>query len=114
VAFVALFLLVLRRAIHGATAMERHAAVFFGTAATVIILSRLAMFGGPLSDLLGRLATLSSWFLPYWMLRLLDDFTSVRTAIKRAVLAGAALAGATQLVFPQPEPPLVLLPVLAY
>ena len=90
--FVVVFLLVLYRTVRQPTPAHVDMSIFFGDTALVILASRLAaLLPSPQAwDTVATVVLLMA--LPYLLLRLVDDFTTVPTVVKRLAEIGLAAA----------------------
>lgn len=108
--YVLIFLTVAQRAARQPTRAHTDMALFFGALAFVILASRIATLTGTTAPpwlVAAQVSVLMA--MPYVQLRLVDDFTHVRSAIKRAAELGlAAGVVATFAAFPTLPLPLTL------
>jgi signal transduction histidine kinase len=88
--YVLIFVSVALRAVRQPTRAHTDMALFFGATAFIIVVSRLAALVGATPPWLTTLSVVIVMALPYILLRLVDDFTHVRGAIKRAAELGLA------------------------
>ncbi len=90
--YVVVFVLVLRRAIRQPTPAHVDMSVFFGAVALVILESRISPLFAPTTPVfVADAVVVALMALPYLLLRLLDDFTSVPTWARRIVELGLLL-----------------------
>ena len=109
--YVLIFVFVAWRALRHPTRAHTDMALFFGATAFIIVVSRgAALLGATPPPWLVALQVAILMALPYILLRLVDDFTFVRTWIKRAAELGLA-AGAVATYATGPTLPT---PVLVY
>ncbi|HEV8669318.1 MAG TPA: ATP-binding protein [Candidatus Limnocylindria bacterium] len=83
-----IFISVALRTVRQPTRAHADVALFFGATTFVIVIARLATLLGPTPPWLTPILVTVLMALPYILLRLVDDFTHVRSAIKRAAELG--------------------------
>ena len=112
--YVVIFLSVATRAVREPSSAHADMTLFFGAVAFIIVVARLAAVIGPTPPWLVTVEIAILMALPYVLLRLVDDFTKVRSIISRAaelgLAAGIVAAYATAPTLPTP----VLLYIVAY
>jgi signal transduction histidine kinase len=113
--YVAIFFLVLWRYVRAPTPAHLDMTFFFGILAFLVVETRIATFLGItqpawFSDLL--IASIIA--LPYVLLRLVDDFTTVSTPLKRAVELVVIGLSALSAYLDAPFPPWWTIAVIAY
>ncbi len=112
--YVVIFISVAVRTFRQPTRAHADMTLFFGAVAFIIVAARLAAIVGPTPPWLVTVEIAVLMALPYVLLRLVDDFTNVRTIVKRAaevgLAAGIVASYATAPTLPTP----VLLYVVAY
>ncbi len=114
--YVLIFVSVALRAVRQPTGAHSDMTLFFGAVAFIILASRVAaLIGTAAPPWLTTVEIAVLMALPYLLLRLVDDFTNVRSAIKRAAELGLA-AGivATYATAPTPPTPVILYVVLYF
>jgi hypothetical protein len=112
--YVLIFISVALRAARQPTTAHTDMALFFGAVAFIILVSRLAALVGTTPPAwLTALEIAILMALPYILLRLVDDFTHVRTWVKRASELGLA-AGIVAIYAAGPTVTPVLLYVVVY
>ena len=114
--YVLIFVSVALRAVRQPTGAHSDMTLFFGAVAFIILASRVAaLIGTAAPPWLTTVEIAVLMALPYLLLRLVDDFTHVRSAIKRAAELGLA-AGivATYATAPTPPTPVILYVVLYF
>ncbi|MDP9252081.1 MAG: hypothetical protein M3O80_03660, partial [Chloroflexota bacterium] len=90
VIFVLIFISVALGALRHATRAHIDMTLFFGALAFVILASRIAALTGTTPPWLIAVEVAVLIAMPYVLLRLVDDFTHVRTPVKRAAELGLA------------------------
>jgi len=114
--YVLIFVSVALRTVRQPTGAHSDMTLFFGAVAFIILASRVAaLIGTAAPPWLTTVEIAVLMALPYLLLRLVDDFTNVRSAIKRAAELGLA-AGivATYATAPTPPTPVILYVVLYF
>jgi signal transduction histidine kinase len=113
--YVLIFISVALRLARQPTRAHADMTLFFGATAFVILVSRVAALTGSAPPWLTTVEVAVLMALPYMLLRLVDDFTHVRTALKRAAELGLA-AGivATSVTVPALPTPVMLYVVLYF
>ncbi|MDP9282476.1 MAG: hypothetical protein M3P38_10315, partial [Chloroflexota bacterium] len=112
--YVLIFISVAVRAARQPTTAHADMVLFFGAVAFIILVSRLsALLGTTPPAWLTALDIAILMALPYILLRLVDDFTNVRTPVKRASELGLA-AGIVAIYAAGPTMTPVLLYVVVY
>ncbi|TMC06543.1 MAG: GAF domain-containing protein [Chloroflexi bacterium] len=114
--YVLIFVSVALRAVRQPTGAHSDMTLFFGAVAFIILASRVAaLIGTAAPPWLTTVEIAVLMALPYLLLRLVDDFTHVRSAIKRAAELGLA-AGlvATYATAPTLATPVILYVVLYF
>jgi signal transduction histidine kinase len=108
---VLIFISVAVRTVRHPTRAHGDMTLFFGAMAFVILISRIAaLVGGTLAPWVSTVLVAVFMALPYILLRLVDDFTHVRSAVKRAAELGLA-AGIVAIYATGPT---LVTPVLLY
>ena len=113
--YVAVFVLVAIRTWRQPTPAHGDMMAFFGITALIILASTLvALFGAtpPVWESEATVALLMA--LPYMLLRLVDDFTTVPFIVKRIAEAGFLASVAATIVFAGALPPFVALAMVVY
>ena len=113
--YVLIFISVALRAVRQPTRAHGDMTLFFGAVAFIILASRVAALVGNAPPWLTTVEIAVLMALPYVLLRLVDDFTHVRSAIKRGAELGLA-AGviATYATAPALPTPVILYVVLYF
>ena len=114
--YVLIFVSVALRTVRQPTGAHSDMTLFFGAVAFIILASRVAaLIGTAAPPWLTTVEIAVLMALPYLLLRLVDDFTHVRSAIKRGAELGLA-AGivATYATAPTPPTPVILYVVLYF
>ncbi|MEP6694243.1 MAG: ATP-binding protein [Chloroflexota bacterium] len=113
--YVLIFISVALRTLRQPTQAHGDMTLFFGATAVVILLSRAATLIAPTPAWLTTVEIAVLMALPYILLRLVDDFTHVRSAFKRAAEIGlAAGVVATYATAPTLPTPVTLYVVLYF
>jgi signal transduction histidine kinase len=89
--YVLIFVSVTLRAVRQPTRAHSDIALFFGALAFIIVVARIAALAGTTPPWLTTVLVAILMAVPYILLRLVDDFTGVRGAIKRAAELGLAV-----------------------
>jgi signal transduction histidine kinase len=104
--YVLIFVSVTLRAVRQPTRAHGDIALFFGAVAFIIVVSRLTALTGAAPPWLTTVLVAILMAVPYILLRLVDDFSGVRGAIKRAaelgLTVGIVAAYATAPTLPAP------------
>jgi len=111
---VLIFISVALRAIRQPTRAHTDMTLFFGAVAFVIVVARLAAVVGPMPPWLTAVLVAVLIGLPYILLRLVDDFTHVRSAIKRAAELGLAAGVVATYATAPTVPTLVTIYIVLY
>ena len=109
-----IFISVALRAIRQPTRAHTDMTLFFGAVAFVIVVARLAAVVGPMPPWLTAVLVAVLIGLPYILLRLVDDFTHVRSAIKRAAELGLAAGVVATYATAPTVPTLVTIYIVLY
>ncbi len=114
--YVVVFVLMLWRYLRAPTPAHLDMLIFFGILAFVVVETRLAAFTGLTPpDWLTDIVVILVVALPYILLRLLDDFTTVPALLKRAAEFGLVVIGIALFVQPgTPYPTLFLFAIVTY
>ena len=113
--FIVIFVVVLRRTLAHPTPSHADMTLFFGITTFVILGSRIgALISTPSPTWLGTFTLAVIMALPYALLRLVRDFTSVSTLLVRVVEIGLLASTAAAIAFGGNAPPLVLLAMVVY
>ena len=113
--YVLIFISVVLRAARQPTRAHTDMTLFFGAVAFIILTSRVAALIGTAPPWLTTVEVAVLMALPYVLLRLVDDFTHVRSAIKRGAELGLAVGIiATYATAPTLPTPVILYVVLYF
>ncbi len=113
--YVAVFVLVLWKAIRRPTPAHLDMTLLFGSVAFVIVSSRVARLVGPtLPAALTVIEVALIMAIPYFLLRLVADFTIVRRGLVAIVEVGLGVSVLTAVVFGSQLPQPVVLALVAY
>lgn len=113
--YVAVLLGVGYRYLRAPTPAHLDMTAFFGVLAFVVAQQRIAtVLGLIVPEWFTDVVVAGVVALPYVLLRLVDDFTTVRPAIKRLAELGLAASALAAFVLPAPLPPWYVLVVVAY
>ena len=114
--YVVVFVLVVVNYIHAATPAHLDMTIFFGILAFVVVESRIVRLIGVMPpDWFSAAIVVSIVALPYILLRLVDDFTTVPALLKRAAEAGLVVAAVVLFALVGPTlPAAVVLALVAY
>src|SRR6185503_18436800 len=114
--YVAVFVLVLWRYLRATTPAHLDMTLFFGILAFVILETRLAALTGVTApEWLSDIVVVLVVALPYILLRLLDDFTTVPAILKRAAEFGLLVIAIALFIYPgTPYPTAFLLAIITY
>jgi signal transduction histidine kinase len=113
--YVLVFALVLWRYMRASTPAHLDMTIFFGLLTFAVLETRIAALAGvtppePFADIVVTAVVA----LPYVLLRLLDDFTTVPPILKRAAELGLIVCAIAVFAYNGTLPPPLTLPVLAY
>jgi signal transduction histidine kinase len=112
--FVLVFALTATAAVRRPEPARVDTALFFGAVTFAILQGRLAALIGPLPLIVTEISTIAVMAMPFFLLRLLDDFDGVPRRVTGAALAGLVLTVALILVTPPPLPTAVVLVLISY
>ncbi len=115
VLFVLIFLLVLRHASRQRSKASVDIALFFGALAIAVVQGPLfQLLGIPQGPTVTVAVSILVMSLPYLMLQLLGDFTSISLLVRAATLGGLITSVILLIALPQPFDPLATLFLIAY
>jgi signal transduction histidine kinase len=113
--YVLIFVLVLLRTLRYPAPSHADMTLFFGTATIIIVASRLApLFGSPTPEWVVIVEFAALMALPYELLRLLSDFTTVRPSLMRLSEVGLAASVLSVIVFGGLPPALIVFAMAVY
>lgn len=113
--YLAIFLLVLRRALRTPTPGHRDIAVFFAASALLIALVSVTnLLRGAAPDWIGVVTAVVAMALPYLLLRIVAGFATTPTWVLRGSEAALALITAMAALTAQPAPAFVVLVFVVY
>ncbi|MDQ2951749.1 MAG: hypothetical protein M3R54_05750, partial [Chloroflexota bacterium] len=112
--YVAIFVVVLWRALRHPTPAHTDMALFFGLTAVVILATRIEVLFGARPAWIADVVLIALMAIPYALLRLVNDFASARPRVIRLAEVGLLASALASIMFAGTPPPLVLLAMFTY